>query len=273
MSKKSPISRKGSLIYATIVSVACVFTAGVSTFAWFQAQAGVSLTMGNSPTKVTVDNGFNAEIGAEFYFYNNNGANGYEGNPSISFPEDFTKVTAPAHTRLSGVYPGYKMTFAIKTEMTMELGQLRLTITGLDDVAAGVFSDRWDVTEIHSKTSNNRIALARAINIYTGASSSVGALPELTSGFTYLPGQTKYEIFQGSASAGDTYLFYTVEFDGSVKYDECSSVNGGDIIYRNSDYSSITGERFFVRSGSGNSNCFEGKGFNIPQLTISSEAV
>ena len=54
MAKKGLFGSKGPLIYATVVSLICVMSASISTFAWFQAEANVQIQTTSTSTSITV---------------------------------------------------------------------------------------------------------------------------------------------------------------------------------------------------------------------------
>ena len=69
---KTVIPKRYPLVFATIVAFLTVCTAGVSTFAWFQAQAAVNIETASDDATITVA----APEGAKFYYFTGNGVPG-----------------------------------------------------------------------------------------------------------------------------------------------------------------------------------------------------
>ena len=119
MSKLPEKRKKYSLVFATVVAFCSVCTAGVSTFAWFQAQANVSISATNSSTTITV----RSPKDYIFYGYNGNVAADWT-NKGESFEDDFTMISSSnttAKTHFTGedgaankFNPGDVKAFAIK---------------------------------------------------------------------------------------------------------------------------------------------------------------
>lgn len=74
MSQLRKPSSKYSLVFATLIAFSCVCTAGVSTFAWFQANSRVSISPESATTNITVSSPDEIELGADptIYAYNDN---------------------------------------------------------------------------------------------------------------------------------------------------------------------------------------------------------
>ena len=270
MSECRPIYKKGSLLYATIVALACVMTASVSTFAWFQAEANVRISASNSSTTISVSNDLDFDISVSISYFNGNTAAGYTGTPSgLNTFANYLPVEEndPYHRlSLSGLYPGRKMTYMLTATADIAIGNLQLTMTSF---TAGVSSRCYDVTE--SSTLDTPIVLASAIRIYTGLSSTTAVSIDSGNQFAY-SGNHSYVLLNKSNVGSTAYLFYTVEFStaSDALYQEYSEATAENAIF---EPPSGNGNRFFQQDGkNGNSNCFEGLSFSIGELVVSSGA-
>ena len=65
-------SRKKVLFFALIMSLSCVFTAAVSTYAWFQANSPVTINTESDSATITVSR----PEGIKFYYFTGNGTPG-----------------------------------------------------------------------------------------------------------------------------------------------------------------------------------------------------
>ena len=70
--KKHHDKGRSSLIFTAIVSLTCVFTGGVCTFAWFQASAAATVSTTSSTADITVSK----PSAAKFYYFTGNGTPG-----------------------------------------------------------------------------------------------------------------------------------------------------------------------------------------------------
>ena len=273
MSEHRPIYKKGSLLYATIVALACVMTAGVSTFAWFQAEANVRVSATNSSTTITVVNNLNITLTASLKYYTGTYTDGvgigYTGSPAMLY-SDFLDADL-SHRSLSNLHAGYKMTFLVEVVATGgNMGSVYLTMTGMNSTNAGTSSNRFDVTD--GDELDKPIVLANAINIYSGyvedtSSVSIGG----TDKFVFSSSSVSdYELVAQTSGVGDVaYLYYTVEFSATDSlYTEYRQAAATDILFPAP--SSLGSERYFKQDPSyGNSNCYDGLSFSVPSLIVS----
>lgn len=72
--KKKLFEKKTSFIFTIIVSLACVFTGAVTTFAWFQASAAAQVITDSTTAEITVSK----PEGSKFYYFTGNGTPGGE---------------------------------------------------------------------------------------------------------------------------------------------------------------------------------------------------
>ena len=251
---------------------------GVSTFAWYQAQAAVNIEATPSETQITVSAPDDVSVEATLYYYSGNNYDntnlkGYKGTPSMSYSDFSNEADSSAKKSLSDLYPGYKMSFMIEVVSTQNIGTISLQITNFTSSNAGVSTNRYDVT---GRTSlDHPITLANAIRMYVGATSSTAAVPTITSGtnkFTYGSPSASgtYNLANGIGSSLTTtaYLYYTVYFDDTenankfLEYKQAAKTELMDTTPNDNN------NRFFKQDNSGDSNCFEGLSFSIPKLKI-----
>lgn len=190
---------KYSMVFAAMVAMLSVCTAGVSTFAWFQASSEVRVSAASSSTTITVaDPGETAQTG--LYIFQDNytaDGSGSEGSKKIivgklpsereslanSIAFDGEKATqtnfmqlvrygytvegnTPAYyTAASSFLPGQRISFAILVDATATKART-LSISG--------FSSN-PITNVHryqhtgSALTTNEITLADGINVYATA--------------------------------------------------------------------------------------------------------
>ena len=108
-------SRKLSLIGTIFVSMLSVCSAGVSTFAWFQAQANVNITTSTTSTTISVAK----PDEYTFYYFKGNGNSAY--TPNGTFSNDFTAVPGSSITQnnvtlWNGIFPTQSMVFAVQID-------------------------------------------------------------------------------------------------------------------------------------------------------------
>ena len=289
---------KLSLIASIAVGLLAITTAGVSTWAWFEANANatVSGTNNNSTLLVSKPDDY------VFYSYRGNRTYDYvpenEGN---DFDDDFIPITSDealaAETDLTGIYPGQNLTFAIRITNIASASLKINKIKSNDSTMEGISRDRvvWQNT-------TKKINIGWAINIHstfltttTGYSSyvndpSTGSADKFLydeldgvpahSRANYLAASsttdnvitlsTPIEIFNSSSlnGSGDTYIFYSVVFSNSntTFFQEMASNSGS------ADEVDIppsgAGARYFKKVTTGNSNCYGGLSFALTELEL-----
>ena len=117
--------RKLSLISGLAVSLFAIVTASVSTFAWFQAEANVTIQTSGSSTTITVtkpdDYTFYAYKGNKEYDYNGDSvidSTDFNG-PTGTFANDFVTITnsnISALTDITGFYPGQSFVYCVSAQ-------------------------------------------------------------------------------------------------------------------------------------------------------------
>ena len=100
--------QKYPLVFATIVSFLSVCTAGVSTFAWFQAQANVNVRATESSTTITVSNP-DSDFAMRIYRY-------APSNESYSVPYQPSVIADAISEKYRLLYPKFLVRANVKIE-------------------------------------------------------------------------------------------------------------------------------------------------------------
>ena len=105
------------MVLTVSVALLAVISVGVSTFAWFQANANVNIETTSDSTTITVskpDDYF-------FYAYNGNRASH---TPTGTFSSDFTAIATSSdlsrETNLTGIHPGQSFTYCVEATNLVE---------------------------------------------------------------------------------------------------------------------------------------------------------
>ena len=224
---------KYSMVFATMVAMLSVCTAGVSTFAWFQASSEVRVSAASSSTTITVADP-NETIPVGLYVYSANNGGSEEGgesskrtiNPAprpsnaaiawntTNFPELVqTKTdTHTYYTSASSFVPGQTINFAIEINIPSGTPKPRtLSLTGFTpkDKTTTYSRKLWKSNSDKGK----ELVLAEAINVYATA-------------FDYSDASLSTKIGQflsGSAVTGDTHaqddkFTYSVDSSNPASY-------------------------------------------------------
>lgn len=126
MSKIRTTKRKTTLLFTTAVALLAVFSLGVSTYAWFQANAEVSIQTEGDEAEITVAA---PDDMVKFYYFNGNGVPG------------------------SADYTGYSAsnaTYGNKTNMVNTSTGEFTTNAGSDYTGISTFEDAWTPIELES---------------------------------------------------------------------------------------------------------------------------
>ena len=268
-----------------------VCSAGVSTFAWFQAQANVNITTSSTSTSISVAAPDSFELGnAVLYQYNGNGTNGYVGTitnqgsvSGITVADDFTEVTATSISFTPN--PGKKLTYAIYVHVTSggDISHAQLTLEGYSSIN---YSNRKILNSTHSAVDESKfIHVEEAINIYAHVdSSSSGDFETETStdmfvydyANPYQTSSTNLQLIPSSdtsiASGTNAYVFFTIEFDNSnnTYYQEYEYKNSAySVLYSTPSSNDNSTNRYFHKVTTGNSSCYENLTFTINNMKIS----
>ena len=123
-------SRRYPMIFATIVAFFSVCTAGVSTYAWFQAEASATISSTSSSTNINVS----APDAVKFYYFKGNGTPG----------GDYTGYSA------SGASFGNQTNTVNTSDGTFNIGG--------DDIDIDTFSNAWERIDIDSTSTTSGVA-------------------------------------------------------------------------------------------------------------------
>ena len=286
-------SRKLSLIGTIFVSMLSVCSAGVSTFAWFQAQANVNITTSSTSTTISVAK----PDEYSFYAYNYNASSDY--GTFSNFASDFTEITsstASTLTSTTGMNPGQSMVFCLKVTAANVGSPINLKIKQLISNTAQKQGLSYTRTVTISSTSID-INVGWAIDIYTMSSldgsgygdfltkNQSSATSPLTDQFDFNYnnlGELNYAgvgdtpnkivtlssditVFNENATATTEYIFYRIYFSNleSTYFKETNFSEGDNVEVLDSD-------RVFTYAGNntGTSNCYGGLKFQLINMEL-----
>ena len=292
MSERHPVYKKGSLLYATIVALACVMTASVSTFAWFQAEANVRISTTNSSTTISVSAPEGITLGsAVFYKYTGNGDYGYTTAISSSAKVTgegavFEEVSASSVSVTPA--PGKKMTYC--AAVTATSGTISRAGIKLKSYTVTNNANRWRLNSGKTAVDGN-VSIEEAINIYahtdtsctgTYGSESSTDMFEFDYADPYNKSATNLTLLSSTevTASSTIYVFFTIQFDNdsATYYEEYSATPASTPVTSSTSVSSVsrlystpandTNPRYFFNSSSGNSSCYEGLTFSITSMEL-----
>lgn len=265
---------KLSLIASIAVGLLAITTAGVSTYAWYNATTSPSIITENEECDITINTPDPIEVSNPQVYM-------YRGDPTGTSVTGtpYTLVDNVAARTLSNFYPGDKVTFAIKVTATsgsISAGSMDLTYRGFSLSNRVIQGQTTKVVNILS-----------AIKVGVGANGT-GAYPSMTekvspiargsepllSSLTRVDTTTSYykqvtingavsDVAIGSSTA---YFFYTVEFINTPSTFYKETTSGGGEIYTTPANDNST--RYFTGNNSGSSTCYEGLKFNVTSASI-----
>lgn len=288
--------QKTKLIITLSVALLSVLSMGVSTFAWFQANANVDIRAVSDSTTITVSK----PDDYSFYAYNGNGSDSYSPPVSRTFASEFTQISSGSPlTSLTGMGPGQRMLFAVKfTDVTSMTFAVK-TITSNNSTNEGITKRK-----VAESSPEVLINIGWAINIYTIDSYDADGAGYVD--FLTTPGTDKFQVSaasdangwdvnraskaaqskidygvspkniftKGDATARSTYyVFYMVEFEDNTSnyYKEVSADNAeaSTLDFPTPNASA----RWFVKDDNsedsdGNSNCYAGLTFAINEIVV-----
>lgn len=182
---------KLNLIAALAVGLLAVSTAGVSTYAWFQAQSQVQIDTTESYTNITVNK---PESDFEYYAYRGNrtpshkcGETDVDGDKSYTFSDDFISLTSSnvaSETNLEslGFYPGKSFTFALK------ISSLTASTSTIAFATSKVISNNATKQSLsherYVKNTTKKVNVGWAINLHAYLVNASTASPSGVSGYT-----------------------------------------------------------------------------------------
>lgn len=287
--------RKIKMLLMIGFAVLSTSSLAAATFAWFTV---IPARMQSGTMTVTSVDAF------DFYAYKGNPDDSYvpehEGN---DFEDDFVLLdenTSPAdlalYTSLSGIAPGKAMTFAFKYENRTSASVEITKLTSND----GVMQNLSQKCYVANQATTTPVNVGWAINIYTTAITTTSGYADYVNdpsdGYTaedlflydelsansayhranYLAGTTSSNIvtltnpltvFQSDSLSGDTYILLSVMFsDESSTYFQ--EVDGDSGTASPIDIAPESGNRYFRKATTGNSNCYGNLSFAINEIRL-----
>ena len=268
---------KNGLIFAISLGLVAIFSASVATFAWFRADAQVTIETTSEAVNITVQapSEDQVDIEAKIYKSSLNGLSGYtttsESIGNFNFNSNDAGVATGSDLNTYNIWPGYRKTYCIKAHASKAV-KMRIKLVSSTGISVTNDSARHI-------SGGNYIRIENAIKIAHSYSSSQAWVVPSGDAFTYSDNTgaaalaDEYVIESSGSAVQDAYFFFTIEFDNNApKYTEYKT-SGYDSTSNNIQYdtpSNTTGvHRYFkYDSANGNHNCYEGLGFNIDQLTV-----
>ena len=301
---------KLSLIASITVGLLAITTAGVSTYAWYKTTVS-EITTSKDIQEIVVSAPESFELASpNIYAYKGNGTNGYTGaianagsTAGVTVDDDFIQIEGAGLTNeqkealaskfnVNNLWPGYKMSFAIKLVSSSGTNSFLGGSLVLDSFYPGLDTNRKVINAgATALVSNHYIAMAQAIKLYAGvsktttftASASVIRTSTLDAGFFYKEGEAttnaqqtgkNYVLGSDTVTGSPTTLYYylTIEFSNSTtsyssnpivytEYKRTGSGTNQDPYVYGLAYDTPTswsGPRYFKPdSTNGNSSCYE----------------
>ena len=138
---RSKAKMKLSLLASTGVSLLAVASASISTFAWFQAQADVTITTSGASTTITV----NKPDSYTFFAYKGNIESSWD-KKGDSFGDDFVRIVDSSslaiYTNFSNFVPGNRFVYCVKIEQAKGLKILLKKLISNDSTKQGLTHQR-----------------------------------------------------------------------------------------------------------------------------------
>lgn len=245
--------QKTKLIFTLSIALLSVLTMGVSTFAWFQAQADVEIRTEESSTTITVSK----PDDFVFYAYKGNRNSSHDMEQTSSFAEDFTEVITSEQlaqeTQYDGTFtPGCKKIFALKFT-NHSSGPLVLEATNLlsetfKKASSGAKS------RLFKSTQSYEINIGWAINIFSldpvsVVDSSTDPAQNTYKSFVNTPtGTDRIVLSAGSTVIGTSNGGQQVQIDNNpdnIDTTYCKA-NGSIDLYRNNNCNITNGFLFYA---------------------------
>lgn len=280
---------RASLITSVIIGLLAITTAGVSTYAWFQANANATVAAQSTSTTITAAK----PDDFTFWAYKGNGNDSYTPATPENFSTDFEQISSgSSKTSLTGMGPGQKMLFAVGFD---DVTSLTLDVKSI----ISNNSSKQNITKrkVAGSSPDKLINIGWAMNIYSAESldgtgyksfmSSPGTDKfqvsadsdtsswNVASGsyanptITYASNAYKNIFTKANATQRATYyVFYMIEYsdNSGTWYKEVSSDSAGasELEFPIPGASA----RWFVKNASGNSNCYAGLDFAITEIVV-----
>lgn len=296
---------RASLIASVAIGLLAISTAGVSTYAWFQANASATINATSASTTITVSK----PDDYTFYAYKGNKLDSWDS--SGTFNNDFVALTTSSlvntYTSFEGIYPGKNMIFALSISSASSAEIEIRKIKSNDSNMEGLSQNRY----VAGTSNGTLINIGWAIDIYsTCVSVTTSTVPayanyssfisdpssgnedqflydELSNDSahhraTYLAASSTtnnvitlsnpISIFDENSldPTKDTFIFYSVTFSNSntTYFNEVSAATESSGTPTIIDIVPASGSRYFKKATAGNSNCYGGLSFALPELAL-----
>lgn len=270
------------------ISALTIGALAASTMAWYSVSASITVNSSTVSIRTALQYKFyaygtgNGTTGNGFVYDKANhtytAGSGYSGTPSdlndiSKYKEvdelddyEYAAQLKDALTRVSGLWPGYKMSFAVKVEGLLTSDTVSLTL----------FNNRMNANSPASTTKkigDTQISMKKAIKLTAGSGSDLATAISNgnteTTGLSYRNYDNSGQLANWDATDGthvfgtaaptaqitSWWWFFTIEFsdDNWAHYEKTSTVGDWEI---------------YSQSNSGNSNCFQGLTFNLGTMDL-----
>ena len=277
---------KLSLMASVTMGLFAITTAGVSTYAWFQANANVTINAESTSTTITVSAPDDILIGTpHLYQYNGNFYSSDEENITFTEgddPDEFTEIEAEDEVSTTDMYPGQKATYCIvvgSSGRKISGGSLTLgsdtsySIAKPEDSPESKHfyvytggSESSPTTPVNKDSVLFRDAIFLKGGVTTSASTEYN--DDVTTDSDYSPTNGMELCSISFVDVETLYFYFTVLFsdDPTTYYQEYVTSPSIKPTYEKRPNS---GDRYFYKTENGNSNCYEGWTFTLTKLTVS----
>ena len=278
---------RASLITSVIIGLLAITTAGVSTYAWFQANSSATVTAESTSTTITAAK----PDDYAFYAYKGNKASyTYTGTFATDF-EAITSLNIEEKTSFTNFYPNKAMTFAVVmtgctvgntislnlTKVTsntinkQNVSKHRLVRNGAKEINIGWAIDIYTKCVASPNSSYNDLVnepdtLSAGDKFLCSSGNDTTYLAASSTAANVITLSSAISLYNANATATSMYLFYTVYFTNSSStwYKEVNSTGTALLV------ESTENTRYFdADTTNGNSNCFAGLTFALNELTLS----
>ena len=242
-----------------------------------KTSAGGAVTTPASTDVFTKGNGYKTTTASHLYdlaYYTEVDALRY-----LGIDADQQTAFVDALTEVSGLWPGYKMSFAIKATGLASDDAPRLKITALDPGKAEFDTNNDKTVDLKRVSSTNTdtdkaIYMAQAIQIYAKSAATFQAATTNTTAINTIGADTNWwstPINLGGAAtsgggdgnngsvSGEWWYFWTIEFS-----------NDDSTFYGTPTFNTTEGvtTETYAKSTSGDSNAYQGLEFKINTMTL-----
>ena len=262
--------RKVGFVATVVLSLSAVFSASVTTFAWFQATSSATIT--TSPTSTTIsvnkpdDYTFYAYKGNKKYDYNDDGVinssdfNGATGTFTSDFIALATASQVNTFTNFSEMSPGDIYVFALGVE-----GASGVSLT-LDKIISNNVTKEGNNKAIAGSPLANGATGANGVKYYTkSASTGIGAYDDGTYHYTYadigsnIVADAANKYYPLTQIGGERYVYNTANHKLNIGY--AIDIFSNTYTPTNGNYP--TGYSYFVTSNEGKTSAGSSVGTDL----------